>query len=92
MRRHPAGEAHYDGNHEHMIGQICGPLTYGGMAVAIEVRGWLSSMDERTPGDSYFHVTATWGGKLKSLAIDTSRRRPPEDGLRLVSHDGGTDE
>jgi len=35
-KRHHAGFANYKGNHESIVGEVRGPFTYGGMAIAVE--------------------------------------------------------
>jgi len=35
-KRHDAGFCTYIGNHESLVGEVRGPLTYGGMVIAVE--------------------------------------------------------
>ncbi len=37
-KRHKAGHANYPGDVRHMIGEIKGPLTYGGYVIAVDAQ------------------------------------------------------
>jgi hypothetical protein len=36
IARHPAGHATYNGNVEHMVGEVVGPTTYGTLVIATD--------------------------------------------------------
>jgi len=46
VKRHKAGHANYPRYAGNMLGQICGPLTYGGYVIAVEAQ--YDSQTDRT--------------------------------------------
>ncbi len=38
VKRHKAGHANYPGDTRHMLGEIKGPLTYGGYVIAVDAQ------------------------------------------------------